>query len=170
MQEDNRRKNFNKRSSPHLSALQMVALWLTQDSSDSIKLVKITLTRGYSILHPSISKANLKVMLFKILTSAFFNGFQQKTKISMDDKRHPIGIGARRSRFTLLNKEADRVGQRTIVRLPVEIQYVKVLSEQAGFSNLEIAKIIGLNPNVIESIPFRGSRRLQNQPFNYGEG
>ena len=170
MQDENKRIEFDKKIHIHLKTLRLTATWLTKNRSDSTKLVQMTLTRAFRIWHPSISAANLKVLLFKILTASFFDGSHQKAKISIGDRRREIIAGAIHNRFASLEIEAENISQRTIVRLPVEIRYVKVLSRLAGFSHLEIATIIGLNPNIIDSQLFRGSRLLQSELFTYGEG
>lgn len=153
-----------------MRSLKLTALWLTKDRADTMELVQITLAKAYRVWHRSVSESNLKVTLFRILTTLFFDGVQRKTRISIAAPQRKLNICMQRNRFGLVEGNADISAQRTIVRSAIEIRYVRILSRLAGFSNLEIAKIIGINQNAMESGPCKGSRLLHDEYYMYGQG
>jgi DNA-directed RNA polymerase specialized sigma24 family protein len=166
-----KKKSFESRAMPYLGDLRLTSLWLTKRHPDAEELVQNSLTEAYKLWRPSLSKANCRVLLFKVLTWLFFSSDQNKpTILSTNCKRNyfsNISLG----RVAAVFEESARKAARTIVRLPIEVRFVKFLSEPEGFSSIEIAEIIGLKLDSNEFITGSGFRLLQMGPFSYsGQG
>jgi RNA polymerase sigma-70 factor (ECF subfamily) len=171
MQDEIRWNFFKARASPHMPALRVTAMWLTRNRRDAQDLFGEALVKAYGLWHPSISKAKCRVLLFKVLTWLFFNGFQKRPAIlSMNYKGNIIPIISQ-DRLAPMDEGPASAVKRTIIRLPVEVRYVKFLSQMEGFSPGEIGEIIGLKLDTIQPRSHRGSRPLQIEPFSYsGQG
>jgi RNA polymerase sigma-70 factor (ECF subfamily) len=172
MHEEIKRKSFEAKISPHLGDLRLTSLWLTKCRPDAEDLVQNALIKAYRIWHPSISRANCRVLLFKILTWIYFDGFQKKSNIPDTQKsRIDIYTIASRNRLTLEQEIPADITKRTIVRLPIELSFVKFLSRLEKFSPKDIAEIIGLKLDAAYSKTYGGNRLLRGELFTYsGEG
>jgi DNA-directed RNA polymerase specialized sigma24 family protein len=150
-----------------LRALKLTSLWLTKNGPASKELVRNTLSRFYESWRPQISRAEVKVTLFKILTNLFFNGIPRKKIIPIVS---PVmqKLNQVASRLRLFPARQNNVALRTLVRLPIEIKFVKILSNLGGFSPSEIAEIIGVTWGGIEVKPVAGSMLLHGKAFIYG--
>lgn len=167
MDYENRLKSPEERMLPDLYALKLTSLWLTKNGPASKELVRNTLTRFYGAWRPQISEARIKVVLFKILTTLFFNGIP---RIKIIPIVRPITqkLNQATSRLKLFPARPNNVALRTLVRLPIEIKFVRILTNLGGFSPNEIAEIIGVTWGGIEVKPVAGSMLLHGKAFVYG--
>jgi DNA-directed RNA polymerase specialized sigma24 family protein len=171
MQDDISWNFFKVRIMPHMRALRVTSLWLTKNRRDSQDLVGETLIRTFGLWYPSLSKAHCRVLLFKVLTGLFFGGFRKnRDNLSLNSKGTFIP-DISRNRLTTLNQSTRSAAGRTIIRLPVEVRFVRFLSKMDRFSPKEIGQIISLQLNCGQLGSSFGSRLLQIKPFVYsGQG
>jgi DNA-directed RNA polymerase specialized sigma24 family protein len=102
------------------------------------------------------------------LTRLYFDGFQKKPAILSTNCKRGIIAGVSHDRLDLIPENHAAASKRLIVRLPVEVKYVEFLSKLKGFSSENIAEIIGLKLDSIETRSNRGFRLLQLEPFTFG--
>jgi DNA-directed RNA polymerase specialized sigma24 family protein len=171
MQDDFRWNFFKARTSPHMRAVRVTSMWLTHNRRDAQDLAGEALLKTYGLWRPSISKANCRVLLFKVLTRLFFSGFQKRPENLFLNHKRNIIPNISLDRITSVYERPISTIRRTIIRLPVEIKFVNFLSKMEGFSPIEIGEIIGLNMDATPPRSNRSSRLLQIEPFIYsGQG
>ena len=171
MQDKIRRKCFETKTSPHLHDLRLTSLWLTRRRADAEDLVEEALVKAYKLWHPSMSRAGCRVLLFKVMTLLFFSGFQKRPVSFPLNCQRNIDATISRDRFALVREGPETASKRMIVRLPIEVRFVRFLSKLKRFSPEEIAEIIELNLNAAASSSNRGNKLLQAEPFTYsGQG
>jgi DNA-directed RNA polymerase specialized sigma24 family protein len=168
MQDEIRRKNFETKALPHLRDLRLTSLWLTKNRPNADDLMRKALNKAFRMWRPSISKSDCRVLLFKVLTGMFFDGFQKRPDISSMNYERNISAHNFHDRLTSEHEDPTSAVKRTIVRLPVEVGYINFLSKLDGFSPEDIADIVGIKLDGTESRPEHGSRLLQSEPFTYG--
>ncbi len=168
MQEEIRRKDFEAKTLPHLRSLRLTSLWLTKNRLSADDLMRKSLNQAFRMWRPSISETDYRVLLFKLLTGVFFDGFQKKPVVLSVNHERNIGPYVSYNRLAPKDEDPANVAKRTLVRLPVEVGYVGILSKLAGFSPEDIAEIIGIKLEGAELGFERGSRLLQSEPFTYG--
>jgi len=167
IQDQIRKEFFISRVAPHLRALRVTSLWLTKNRHDTQKLVESALARAYAEWHPSISSDDFRILLFKILTSLFFEGFQKKPFQSLPTNNSGHFPVSSLNRLAPINIDTSQSLWRTIIRLPLEIRFVGFLSKMDGFSPIEICEIIGLKPGLTSPLFPSGARLLQGDLFSY---
>lgn len=86
-------------------------------------------------------------------------------------RRMDIDTIVSHNRLTLEHEIPVDIAKRTIVRLPIELGFVKFLSRLEKFSPKDIAEIIGLKLDAAYSKTYSGNRLLRGELFTYsGEG
>lgn len=171
MQDDIRWIFFKARIMPHMQALRLTSLWLTRNGRDSQDLVGETLMRTFGLWYPSLSKVHCRVLLFKVLTGLFFSGFRKNRSNLSSISKGNIIPDISRNRLTALNQNSISASGRTIIRLPIEVRFVNLLSKMDRFSPKEIGQIISLRLDSSQPRSSFGSRLLQVKPFIYsGQG
>lgn len=171
MQDDIRRKSFEAGAEPHVRDLRLTSFWLTHNRSDADDLARETFDKAYQLWHPALSPAKCRVLLFKVLTRLFFDGFQKKPLLLPANYIRSINVAVSQNRVAAARIVPVGGSDRTIIRLPVEIRFVRFLSRRGKFSPEEIVEIIGLMPSGMTLRPHRGFRLLQSGSFAYaGQG
>lgn len=67
----------------------------------------------------------------------------------------------------IIHKETNECIRGVIENLPENYRMIVILSELEGLQNKEIARILGLSPNVVKIRLHRGKIRLKKQLLNY---
>ncbi len=151
MWDEIRRKDFEAEILPHLCHLRLTSLWLTKHRPDADELVQNTVAKAYCLWRPTLSRTDCRVLLFRVLTWLFFGGIEKRPAILSSNHKRILAAEITQRRLGVAQVNAAGIGGRTIVRLPVEIGFVKLLSKLGGFSSDDIAKIIGFTQYSIES-------------------
>jgi len=179
MSESARRSDFKNKITPHLEVLLQFSLWLTKNGRDAAKLMQESMAEAYQSWGEPMSEESCKIWLHKMLTSRFYNGFQQCSRPLDPNSGDNIDESLVRNN-RLFETAATDTGQRpsatneldedvnyfkAIATLPAVFRSAMILSYLEGFSNREIAKLAGVQPHAIESLLNRGRGLLREELF-----
>lgn len=171
-----RRIGFEAEAFPHLDALSRTAFWLTGNRPEADSLVCETFAAAYRLWDVTVSTADVKIALFKILARLFggrcsnhtrrtdfiesssgdeiFPGVESLSAEAIDD------LGQR-----LLNENTNGNVRAAVTGLPADVRIVVVLSFLEEFSYREIADIAGIGLDEVRSWLQRGRKLMQKELF-----
>jgi RNA polymerase sigma-70 factor, ECF subfamily len=167
IQEKAKKEQFNRDAMPHLDAIWQTVNWLFEFEQEAEKLTEDIFKEAYHFWDESISSANRKPWMFKILIKVLYKSmpfkFWTPALVDIDDEYEPLPS----DKIDLLRSIPDEIVSRAIRNLPVENRLVIVLSFFQKLSYLEIANIIGISKNVVSMIMYMGCVRIREELFKY---
>ncbi len=179
MSENVREADFKEKISLHVEVLLQFALWLTKNGRDAVNLLREAMAEAYRSWDDEIPEGSYDIRLHKILTRQFFSGRRRLSSPIDQSGADNIDVSLIKNNRLFLNTTADDSlmtsipGKsdndvnyfRSIASLPQEYRSVMILSYLEGFTNVEIAKLAGVQPHAIEAKLNRGRRFLRDELF-----
>jgi RNA polymerase sigma-70 factor, ECF subfamily len=161
------RKNFEAEAFPHIEALWQTSLWLTENEKEAVNLVQNAFVKTYRLWRGPISIINCRALLFKTLAGIFFKDSQKDLPFPADDVADNMDESFFYDRGSLLKAIPGHVVNKAIAGLLAEIRFVTLLSMLWGFSNEEIAGIVGVGREVVKSRLYCGHKLIRRELQNY---
>ena len=146
----------------HVDPLYNYALRLCRVSGDAEDLVQETLLKAWSSASSfNPRKAKLSTWLHRILRNRFIDT-TRKGSIQVDEEVRFDGVTDGFSEGSADVAEAGAILDQFIGRLPESQRSALLLSHAQGFSNQQIAHILGVSVRATESLLARARRNLRD--------
>ena len=159
----------------HSDALYNFAFHLTRNPAEAEDLVQETLARALAAADPQSVGASLKAWLFRTLRNAFIDLYRRQRRVeggleTVGDERQ-AGPGSMLDGAVEERQVHEVVGhelERALMSLGEEARMV-VLLDVEGFSEAEIAELMGCAPGTVKSRLFRARAALRERIRDRGE-
>src|SRR5207245_747129 len=172
-----KRASFEREALVHLDSLYRVALRLTGNAAEADDLVQETMLKAYRAWHQYEKGTNAKGWLLTILRHAFINEYRRRTRHpeTVDlDAIEPFSVFEELQdddpQGTFFDRIVDDEVLRAIDELPEQFRETVVLSDVAGLSYEEIARVLEVPVGTVKSRLFRARRMLQGKLYDYAVG
>jgi len=173
--------NFKERILLDLEVLLQFSLQLTMNGRDAVGLLRGAMMEAYLSWDESLTEGNSGILLQKILTTRFLNGFPEHARplvpISGDNIDENLDENNRHSPTTTADpqwqtwpangSDEDLHYLEAIAGLPAMFRSTVILSYLEGFSDLEIAGLADVPPRAVESSLSRGRRFIREELFSH---
>jgi RNA polymerase sigma-70 factor (ECF subfamily) len=162
----------------HADALYNLARHLTGRDADAEDLVQDTFARALGAADRFVKDTNLKAWLFRILRNAFLDGARRRRREPQRDGRDPDESADAAPMEGALRGDAELERLRAVVGEEIE-EALMTLSEDGrtvvlldleGFTEAEIADVVGCAPGTVKSRLFRARAALRERLRDYGRG
>jgi RNA polymerase sigma-70 factor, ECF subfamily len=182
MSDDNEKwVDFKERILPDLEALLHFSLQLTMNGRDAVGLLREAMMEAYLSWDESLTEGNGEVLLQKILTTRFLNGFHGPTRPlapifgdnidenPVESNRHfpATTTDPRWQSWPANGSDEDTHYLEAIAGLPAMFRSAMILSYLEGFSDTEIAGLADVPPRAVESSLSRGRRFIREELFSH---
>jgi RNA polymerase sigma-70 factor (ECF subfamily) len=181
MSENAKRSDFKDGVLPHLESLLQFSIWLTKDGRAAVELVRLAMAEAYGSWDESIREEGFGVQLRRIVTRRFLQSNQQAARGLVWNSDHDVSESpghedcpgfaataeARQQSWLTGESEYDVNYLAAFAGLPAAFRSVMILSYLEGFSNGEIAKLAGVQPQTVEISLDRGRGFLREELFTY---
>jgi len=172
------RGSFEHRTLEYLDALYNFAMWLMGREEDAKDLVQETYLKAFRFAHQFQEGTNLKAWLFRILRNTFINLYWKRSKEVIGDievaEAEPSSIPSLPAGPFQEELEGRLFGpliqsdiEKALNRLPEAFRIPIILSDLEGFSQAEIAEILGCPIGTVKSRLYRGRRILRDMLSQY---
>src|SRR5262245_45725116 len=169
-----RAARFERDALPHLGRLYAAALRMTGNPADAEDLVQDTYVRAYASFHQFRPGTNLRAWLYRVLTSAFIDGYRARQRqprpagtAELEDRQRtrpafrPAPV-LNSAEAEVLDRLPDTAVQRALQAVPAEFRLAVYLADVEGFAYQEIAQITGSPIGTVMSRLHRGRHRLRD--------
>ena len=170
---------FEAEALRHLDALYRTALRMTRSEADAEDLVQETYIRAFRFRDQFTLGTNMKAWLFRILTNTFINTYRRKSaqpevtdlegvdefslyRRMADDR---AASSSPDPEAELLNSVVDTEVTDALEELPEKFR-TTVLLDVEGFSDKEIAEMLGIPIGTVMSRLHRGRKFLQKRLYD----
>jgi RNA polymerase sigma-70 factor, ECF subfamily len=165
-----RRARFEAETFPHLEALSRTAFWLTGDEAEGDSLVCETFAAAYRLWDVTVSTADVKTSLFKILTRLFGGSCRNHIRrpdivASANDDGRSSAAAFEELKGSLRRNELNGDFHAAISGLPASIRIVFVLSFLEGFSYRQIAEIAVVESAEVRARLYQGRNLIQRDLY-----
>jgi RNA polymerase sigma-70 factor (ECF subfamily) len=153
----------------HLDSLYAFAWRLAHDAQSADDLVQETFTRCLASGHGLPAGSNLKAWLFRVLRNAFIDQRRREARnpirYASDAAELDLAADSGKELEQLRNLQAQDI-EAALRDLPEE-QTIVVLLDLEGFSELEIAEVMGCAPGTVKSRLSRARAALRQRLQEY---
>ena len=173
-----KREEFERVALPHLDIIYNTALGMTGNVPDAEDLVQETFLRAYRFFDKFKKGTNCKAWLFKIMKNNYVNRFRKKARepstVSFDRLEGSQAVESvalpTPSAESELSPDLDELLEDDVKyaleSLPLEFKMAVILSDIAGFSYKEIAKIMDTPIGTVRSRLSRARGALQKRLYD----
>jgi len=172
------KSRFEQRTLKYLDALYNFAMWLTGREEDAKDLVQETYLKAFRFAHQFQEGTNLKAWLFRILRNTFINLYWKRSKEVVGGVEGaetepsytpslPSGAFQEELERRLFGPLIQSDIEKALNRLPEAFRIPIILSDLEGFSQAEIAEILGCPIGTVKSRLYRGRRILRDMLSQY---
>ncbi len=179
MNESANRLDFKIKVSPHLDILLQLSLSLTGNGRDSLKLLRDAIAEATPSWGNWAIEESLNIRLYEIVTRRYFKNvrpFARPLDAIVRGEGRLVWSSANGTPSAAPNGTADHSSTsgeligltnffRAIVGLSAPLRSTMLLSFIEGFSNSEIARLVGVQPHEIETSLIRGCGLLHDEIF-----
>ena len=166
-QENTKNDNFRREALPFLDPLWQTALWLTGNEPDAERLVEDAFIEAFRVWDESVSGANCKLLMFKIMIGKFLSrgklSFQFPVPIKIDDNFFTFPI----DKISNIQSIPGEIISKAIKRLTPENRLVFILSVFEKFTYPEIAEIIGVRRKIVRLRIYQGYTLIRKEILDY---
>jgi RNA polymerase sigma-70 factor, ECF subfamily len=173
--EEERRARFERDAMPLMPQLYSAALRLTRNPADAEDLVQEAYLRAYRGFGGFTEGTNLKAWLYRILTNTFINAYRKRQRQPITVLEEEIPDWYLYDRLTenggsrdtasaeaqVLERMPDEDVQAALDALPEAFRMAVWLADVEGFSDREIAQILGIPIGTVMSRLHRGRKSLE---------
>jgi hypothetical protein len=171
---------FKYRVSPHLDVLLQLCMSLTMNGRDAIKLLRESIAEIAPSWEEWMPNMSVEIRLYEVVTRRYFVGFPEFGR-PIASMREEFGraISKKNDRTYTPTSFSTSVGLpdpeesdglvrffKSIVALPTSLRTPMMLSYIEGFSNAEIAKLVGVEPQEISRLIYSGCGLLREEIYH----
>jgi RNA polymerase sigma-70 factor (ECF subfamily) len=180
--ENAKTEDFKENVLQDIEALLQFSLWPTEDGHDASRLMRESMQKAYDTWDELSPEESSRLLLHKLLTMQFFNGFQKRRSttnsfvadgtenidhslIPSNRLIHESGATLRQPPIPSDDSSEELDCCKAIASLPPSLRTAMILSSLGGFSNQEIAELAQVEPQAVESLLNRGRLFLREELF-----
>ncbi len=170
---------FKIKVSPHLDVLLQLSLALTSNGRDAIKLLQEAIAEIAPSWEEWMPNMSVEIRLYEVVTRRYFDGSQQfgRSFASIREEGNgskngrPDRAPSAHSRLSSggfpMSEESDGLVRffKSVVALPTTLRTPMILSCIEGFSNMQIAEMLGTSPQEIDRLLYRGCGLLRDEIY-----
>ena len=175
-----RTSRFERDALVFTNQLYAAALRYTRNPEDARDLVQDTYLKAFSSFHQFEEGTNLRAWLYRVLTTTFINTYRkgQRQPLIADNELEDWQLAQAQSHTSDQGKSAETVAlenlpdsdvKRALQEIPEEFRIVVYLADVEGFSDKEIAEIVGAPAGPVMSRLHRGRKQLREKLADYAK-
>jgi DNA-directed RNA polymerase specialized sigma24 family protein len=175
------RSDFKTVITPHLELLLQYSLWLTKNGLDATRLMREALVETSRLFNESPPERHWDMRVQEVLTRRFLTGEQAQANTpacNSTDNVDDIIVGNyllfleasdpdQNQLWLTTGPNSDESYLNAIASLPSVCRSAMILSYLEGFTADEIAELVSIQPQAVESLLSRGRHFIQEELYAY---